>query len=238
MNRRVIATICKLVLFASAILWAFPAAASPPSSTSPLYWQVDPDGAGIGFSVGDEIPGSRADVWQSDEGIQFRIQAHYLKPGHAYTVWVFAFNHPENCVNYDDTTSGPWCERDSDLFNPLAFLSLMWGAGQFAPENGNIFEGQRPRNSPPCAYPDWELGLRPDCYGVLIGPGLVNPNGVLHEPAAEIHFVIRDHGPDQWGVDDETTSINGGCALGSGIPVYSLGWGTRGTYKCNDPQGN
>ncbi|MGH9195227.1 MAG: hypothetical protein ACRD1T_05765 [Acidimicrobiia bacterium] len=253
MNRRFLGSVVTVALMVWGVIWsgAMSGASSAPSSTSPLYWNADQmDEETKVYSAGSEVEGSVAKVWQTEEGIRFRIQTRYLRQGHAYTVWVFAFNHPENCSDYpdDEDNDGFYCDREEDLFNPAVFGSLMWGAGRYTPETGNtvhgfdpstiIFEGERVRNSPPCVYPDWQTGLRPDCHGVLIGPGLVNPGGAVQDPQAEIHFVLRDHGKDQNNVESETTTINGGCRPGSGIPMWELGWGEPGNYACNDPQGN
>lgn len=206
--------------------------AEPPSETRPLFWQVDPDGA-VGIEVGDEVEGSEAAIWRDEDGVSFRIDTTGLVEGHGYTVWLISHDNPDACVT-GDGEPGSRCTT-MDMLNPATFSSLIWGrSGKFVEGDGTTtFTGRRSRPDGPCVT---EPAVVFDgCEGVLFGHGLHNPLG------AEIHFVLRDHGPPQEGLEEEQTStINGGCdpATHEGLPVFGPGWGTPGDYACHDPQAN
>lgn len=199
----------------------------------PLYWQVDPDGDGP-IEAGEEVHNSSATLWRDEAGVSFRIQTTGLTEGHGFTVWFFSYDNPVACLT-GDGEPGTRC-TGADLLNPAALGSIMWGrAGGFVESNAlTTFTGRRPANSGPCIT-EPALVDQENCAGVLLGHGLHNPMG------AEIHFVLRDHGPAQEGLEEEQTStINGGCdpATHEGLPVFAPGWGTPGNYACYDPQGN
>jgi len=207
------------------------AGARGPDVVRPLFWEVDPDGDGP-IEAGQEVDRSSASIWRDEGGISFKVRTTGLTKGHGYTVWFFSYDNPEACLT-GDGGEGTRCTI-GDLLNPTALGSIMWGrAGQFVKSSGLVsFEGRRPANSMPCLTEP--VRTEESCAGVLLGHGLHNPMG------AEIHFVLRDHGPDQEGVEDETSTINGGCdpATHQGLPVFAPGWGTPGDYACYDPQGN
>lgn len=202
----------------------------PPSETRPLYWQVDPDGDG-GVDVGDEVAGSEAAIWRDEDGVSFRIDTTGLVEGHGYTVWLISHDNPDACVTGDGET-GSRCTT-LDMLNPATLTSLMWGrSGQFVEDDETTtFTGHRSVPEGPCITEP--VVLFEGCDGVLAGHGLHNPE------EAEIHFVLRDHGPRQEGLEDEQIStINGGCdpATHEGLPVFGPGWGAPGDYACHDPQ--
>ena len=205
--------------------------AGPPDGTQPLYWHIDPDGDGP-IEIGQAVHNSSTSIWRDEGGVSFEVRTTGLTKGHGVTVWFFSYDNPEACVSGDGNPSTR-CTV-TDLANPAALGSIMWGrAGKFVTGNGlTTFTGRRPVNSTPCVTQP--AIVEEDCSGVLLGHGLHNPLG------AEIHFTLRDHGPDQEGIADETTTINGGCdpATHEGLPVFGPGWGTPGNYACYDPQGN
>lgn len=135
-------------------------------------------------------------------------------PGHAYTNWLLVWNFPELCID-------PQPERDyacgpDDFLNVAAGFSLMWGTGAVTESTTHTFEGTRE-------------AFDPD--GVLVGPGLVRPEG------AEVHIIVRDHGPasgDPEVREDQTTTVDGGCNNGMLHPLEV--WGAPGDYECRDPQ--
>lgn len=222
---------------ATALALVIPAAgagaqnAGPPSESQPLYWHVDPDGDGP-IEKGQEVHNSSTTIWRDEGGVSFEVRTTGLEKGHGLTVWFFSYDNPEACIG-GDGNEGTRCSR-ADLANPAALGSLMWGrAGEFVRSNGlTTFTGRRPVNTTPCITEP--AVVDEDCSGVLIGRGLLNPLG------AEIHFMLRDHGPDQEGIEDETTTINGGCdpLTYHGLPAFGPGWGTPGNFACYDPQGN
>lgn len=226
----VIAAIAMLIASGASDVDARPA--SDPARS--LHWEVDPDAKGP-IQVGDKVKHSLTRIYRDGDGVSFDIRTSRLIKGHGYTVWFFSYDNPEACMSSTFTeTHGGRCSVGDLLFNPAALGSLMWGrAGKFVKTSGvTRFTGRRPRNAIPCATEP--AVASEDCSGVLFGRGLMNPL------KAEVHFVLRDHGPDQKDVDDETSTINGGCdpTKNAGIPLYHAGWGTPGNFACYDPQGN
>ena len=236
--RRSVQVVLGVVLLTVLAGGAAEAGARPPSdSPRPLRWEMDTDGKGP-IEAGDLVKGSLTKIWRDADGVSFEVKTSGLVKGHGYTVWFFSYDSPEACLSAplgaSDGEKGNRCTISDLLFNPAAQGSLMWSrAGKFVKTNGPVtFKARRPRNAPPCATEP--AVMTSECSGVLLGRGLHNPM------TAEIHFVIRDHGPDQKGVEDETTTINGGCdpQKNAGLSLYYFGWGTPGNYGCNDPQGD
>lgn len=230
-SRWVMSTLVAVAMLLAPSAGAGTLTSGPPDASEPLYWLVDPDGEG-GIEVGDAVHNSSAQIWRDETGISFKVRTTGLTKGHGYTIWFFSYDNPEACLT-GDGNPGTRC-TGADLLNPAALGSIMWGRdGTFVTGNGTTtFSGHRPANTTPCLTEP--VVVDEDCSGVLAGHGLHNPL------EAEIHFVLRDHGPDQEEVDDETSTINGGCdpATHEGLPIFGPGWGTPGTYACFDPQGN
>ena len=128
-------------------------------------------------------------------GAHMRLKSKDLDPGYAYSVWWFIFNKPHNCE------ANPCGE--ADLFNPAVEASIMNGGGRVANAWGHsIFEAFLPVgyvNSNPASGNIRQFS----------GPGIVNVKG------AEIHAVVRCHGP----VDEnpliaveQTSTLLGSCS--------------------------
>lgn len=109
------------------------------------------------------------------EGASMRLHTSELTPKNAVTVWWLVFNHPENCTH---GTAPYSCGRE-DLAplggDPSVESSVIFGAGRVIGGKG---EGKFSSHL--------SVG---DTEDALFGSGLTNPLG------AEIHFVVRDHGP-------------------------------------------
>jgi hypothetical protein len=140
------------------------------------------------FPEGPVSPGSSSTLVRNDTGVSATFLVSGLNPGVVYTFWWLVFNEPENCsppaCNLDDVVPFPG--------NSAAGVSLLFGAGQVIGNSGSGHYGAR-------------LAVG-DTTGAFFGPGLVDPLG------AEIHIVLRSHGPVVDGmVDEQLTSFNGGC---------------------------
>ena len=124
------------------------------------------------------------------------------------TMWAVVFNEPEGCIDGCD---------EGDLFNPDAVTDVLYVAGNIAGGPGtSTFSGLR-------AAGDNSVSLFA-ALGVP-APGLVDPLG------AEVHLIVRDHGPKVPGlVPAQIHSFEGGCT-----PASSFDLGT-GTYACMDIQ--
>ncbi|MBI4201762.1 MAG: hypothetical protein HY532_01425 [Chloroflexi bacterium] len=148
------------------------------------------------------------------------INATHLMPGAAYTYWWVVFNNPQNC-------SAPGCGED-DLFNEDGTLnvaqinavgiSVLGGNGEIANRGGRAtFTG---------TLMEGDAGE----LDVVIGPGGIFDFPWLLEDAltAEIHIVVRNHGPALSGaaLEGQLTTFAGNC----------IGLDPDGTFMCADEQ--
>lgn len=142
--------------------------------------------------------------------VQVNIQSSGLPAG-AYTVWWVVFNTPDGCAG--------GCGED-DLLNPDANVSVFWAAGGIVQDNG--VSNFRDRH----AMGD-DLG-EPGSQHIL-GDGSLNPAW------AEIHNVIKYHGPasnDLETLHEQTHTILGGCFEGANAVDLGAPFGVH----CFDPQ--
>ena len=144
------------------------------------------------------------------DGISMNIDTMDLPVG-AYSTWWVVFNNPAGC---SDGICG-----ENDVLpppgNPDASVSVLWGTGgTVGPDrmghfSANLAVGEVPGQ-------------------LLFGDGVTNPMG------AEVHVIVRYHGPTIW--DDanifhaQITDFGGACTADS-----SLGFGV-GTFGCYDAQ--
>ena len=110
---------------------------------------------------------------RTSDSVAFRLFTTHLEAGHAFTVWWVVFNHPENCAGATASTS-PRCGM-ADMANPAVDASALRADGDVVGAFGiGWFSGA--------------LAVD-DATEAIVGTGLHNPAG------ADIHFVVRDHGP-------------------------------------------
>jgi hypothetical protein len=158
------------------------------------------------FGGGPVIEGSASRLTRDDEGLTLTVNTNSL-PAAAYTVWWVVFNNPEFC-------SGP-CNQP-DLMDPAVDAAIVYGTGGVVGEDGignfttQLAEGDTAR-------------VNPEHMGF---PG--SDKGLVDARKAEIHFVVRSHGPasdDPGMLNTQLTTFNGGCKTGA----------TDG-FACFDPQ--
>lgn len=145
---------------------------------------------------GTGVPGASSWLARDDGGALMAMHTTGLEAGSAYTVWWVVFNRPEGCTTRPakPVRCGP-----GDLESPLAEASALFAAGGVAAGRGDAFFGGRlpVRDTSGCQP---ELPCR---------EGLTNPQG------AEIHLVVRSHGPAvPEHVDVQMTTFDGGCHPG------------------------
>ena len=155
-----------------------------------------------------------SDLVRTIDDISMNIDTTDLPIG-AYTVWWVIFNNPAGC---SDGECG-----ENDVLPPPgtaeAEVSALWATGGIVgPDRGGHFSAR--------------LGVGKDAAPgqVLFGDGVTNPMG------AEVHIIVRYHGPAMW--DDADTlksqmyTFQGFCTPGS-----SMGVGTDQTaFACYEPQ--
>jgi hypothetical protein len=149
---------------------------------------------------GPAISGSSAKLTRGDGLVWLRVNTTGLPAG-AYTVWWVIFNNPAAC--------GESC-TDADFANPAVAASALFATGGVVRHNGvGHFRAHLEENDPPGE--------------VLFGPGLASASG------AEIHIIVRYHGPAGTGdlLEAQTTTFGGGC-MGMD-PMYP-------NFPCYDPQ--
>jgi hypothetical protein len=125
--------------------------------------------------------------------VEATVSATGLAASGAYSWWWVVFNQPQFCVDgcgLDDLPAGATPVSNGD---PRVQASLLWGGGFVANGTGAAeVRALLERNKAPGE--------------VRFGPGLKRPRH------AELHIVLRSHGPAVAGeVADQIGSFNGGC---------------------------
>ncbi len=123
------------------------------------------------FPDGPTKAGSSSTLVRNDAGVTATFLSPNMTVGDVYTFWWVIFNQPENC-------SGGVCGLDDVVpfpGNSVAGVSLVYGGGHIIANSGRASFGARLAAG--------------DTDGAMFGPGLVDPVG------AEIHIVLRTHGP-------------------------------------------
>jgi hypothetical protein len=137
---------------------------------------------------------------RNGNGFTVNVMTTDLTPGYTYTLWAVVFNIPGECTDGCD---------EPDIFDPDVMADVLYIAGHVAGSNGKgNFSGH--------------LMEGDDSGSIFPLPGVSNtPIGLIDKDAAEIHFVVRCHGPKIPGeVDDQINTFMGGCD----------------TYTCEDIQ--
>ncbi len=150
---------------------------------------------------------------RSPEGIFVSLVATDLKPDHAYTMWVVAINAPENC------SEAPCPSTDVMQNTDLVQADLGYGDGAVAGDDGTArFAAFQPTGA---MLHSW------------FGRGLT-------DTAAEIHLVIRDHGPLASGREAAMLgTFREGCnaeSVADTLPDTARGNGEPGAYTCANVQ--
>ena len=126
--------------------------------------------------------------------INMKYEFDALPKNHAYTIWAVVFNNPEHCATLPCSAA--------DLDNPDVLLDALFIGGAVTPRGfghskavvtGGLREG--------------------DTSGSLFGELFNLPSvGLLDTRKAEVHLILRSHGPKiRELVREQTTSYSGGC---------------------------
>ena len=145
----------------------------------------------IDFHIGVPIDSGVAvsDLVRTKHGVSMTLGTSGLEPG-AYTNWFVIFNHPENCGTF------PCGEGDVDPTDANGVgSSVLFATGNVVDSSGlggfaaHLSEG--------------------NTSGALFGPGLLDAR------AAEVHLVVRYHGPVIPALmPAQINSVGGGCGPG------------------------
>ena len=160
--------------------------------------------------MGDPVPGAVAWLVATEDGLTTIVTTSELPPGDAVTVWWVVFNNPEACEAHPEP-----CGMDDMGVEEVA-AEVTYAAGTVIDDAGNgTFVGYHPLGN---SEQEW------------FGNGLTNPLG------AEVHLVIRTHGPV---IEDRVAEMigtfRGGCHnVEEDHPAY--GDGETGPNECHDLQ--
>lgn len=159
------------------------------------------------------VNGAMAKLTRTESGASFSFRTTGLEKGHVVTRWWVIFNNPDECDN-PIPAIGSSCNVP-DLFDPDVQGSVLWGGGNIVGNSGKSTIGGHLREGEITTF-----------HPVFVGsPGLLDAMG------AEIHLVIRTHGPAiPKMIKEMRTTFEGGCTPGS-----SLGFGD-GPNECADLQ--
>lgn len=121
---------------------------------------------------------------RSAKGVRATVNTSGLDADASYSIWWVVFNHPEHCIDGCD---------EGDFEIPEVESSVLWASGFVTGPDGT-------------ANVDFELRKLRAPGEVLFGPGLLRPMD------AEIHVVLRTHGPRVAGdVARQISSFDGEC---------------------------
>lgn len=156
--------------------------------------------------------GAHTTLRRAADDVSLSVHSRSLNPGHAYTVWLVIFNDPETCVG--------GCGED-DLDNGTGNPSVMFGgAAGIANRAGNL-------NMMGGITEDNREG-----YQLLLSDlGVEDDPGFLDAEGAEIHAIIRDHGPST-GHAHQVETYEGDCTSASSFELPSV----HELYTCEDVQ--
>ncbi|HWP42336.1 MAG TPA: hypothetical protein VNO14_03805 [Blastocatellia bacterium] len=139
------------------------------------------------FSDQSVIPGGGSILVRNREGVQMSLHSFGLEPGTVVTAWFVFFNNPKQCATRPCSVA--------DLSNPQVQASLVNGTGRIVGPDGTADFGA--------------FKAVNDTTGAFSGPGLLNAM------KAEIHLVVRGHGPaildDAEQLRQQLSTFNGGC---------------------------
>ena len=168
---------------------------------------TNPDGSFVdGFPT---IQGSSVNLRRTADGVSIKVNTKDLPPGE-YTNWWVIFDNPGAC-------GADGCD-DGGFGNMAVDAAVFLAAGGSVGQNG---KGK--------FNADLAKGVLPIGDGqekVVFGGPLDNPL------SAEIHYVIRYHGPFESEDLLQTSTLGGGCTPGSTAPNS----GPPGEFECYDPQ--
>lgn len=165
-------------------------------SFAPLINQVDDPSLAKGVQVGNTV------LVRTRKGVFYTLRADHLTPGHVITVWAVVFNQPRNCDAYPAACTG------ADLSNLEVLGDAVYTAGGIVKPNGSIKLRAFLREGDASGSMAHEVSTA------------FPPTGLLDINEAEVHLVIRDHGPAIPGqVYEQRSSFTGGCSVS--FPPFS-----------------
>ena len=167
---------------------------------------------------------------RTDSGISynFRTIGTGIFRGATFTLWVVVFNNPDGCLDAADDGFEDGCGLGDilDAFggSSPSDVDVLYGGGNVAGNSGSVrFGGHRQAGGDNSGSFYTELGADYD------PPGLYDPRG------AEVHFVMRGHGPKvPANMPAQIQSFLGGCEGPDEIPP-AIADEEGECMECHDP---
>lgn len=168
------------------------------------------------FTFADETPVGTSRLIRNDRGVAVTLSTSGLEPGDAVTMWMVVFNVPSECSPEDDG-GPPVCGEDDLAPDTPVMVDVINVTGSLVGGSGKATVAAHHKAG--------EVG-----YSVFDILGAPAP-GLIDARTAELHFIVRTHGPMIPGLAYEMTStFAAGCA---GFPSVL---GTPGPNTCEDLQ--
>jgi hypothetical protein len=142
---------------------------------------------------GATIPSAGSTLFRTKDGVYFDFHSSSIGAGTAVSAWMAVFNNPEYCA------TSPCTPADFD--NPKTDATLLnTGGVVVGPDRKLVFGAFRAVGDITGARPNFGTG-----------------NGLLQPLTAEIHLVLRSHGPaflmDPAALEEQLTTFFGGCSV-------------------------
>lgn len=146
------------------------------------------------FNVVEGTIDGEATLLRTNKKVKMNFRVEGLTPGYAYTVWWVIWNKPENCAS-----PCACVEPDFNIFDQVE-VEVLYAAGHVVGASGKgHFSGN-------LNIGDDDGSINESIFGL---PGV---GGLQDARTAEVHLVLRSHGPAIPGeVDAQINSYPGGC---------------------------
>ncbi len=161
-------------------------------NSSSSFWFGNPSTLPVIIMMtGEKVPSAGATLSRNNDSVFFTLHTQGLAPGNVVTAWMAVFNNPRHCATSPCTPA--------DFANPDVNGTLLNTGGRVIGPDGSATYG---------AFR--EVG---DVTGAR--PGVGTGNGLVRPKRAEIHIVLRSHGPallaDPVILAEQLSMFFGGC---------------------------
>lgn len=143
--------------------------------------------------INGEVPVGKSLLIRKENGIAMFLKTSGLFPKHTFTCWWVIWNNPENCII-------PGACSDLDFASEGVNVDVLFASGDVSNYHGALR----------CkAY--LKEGDTSGSINELLG---LEPIGLVDSKKAEVHLVVRSHGPIIPGqLQDQIGSFGGGCTI-------------------------
>jgi len=149
-------------------------------AVTPMIAAADDDEHGVRTFQSANMPFTPANgaafLTRSKNELQGRVMLADLKPGHAYTIWWFIFNKPQNCSTHPCTPGADFGPGDAAVYHAAGVIAAGDGVGGGV---ANVSFETSDGGPPTGAF----------VVPAAPAPGLRHDNGLK----AEVHFLMIDH---------------------------------------------